>query len=105
MAQRKDELIELLKENPDDSFLNYALALETEKEGDIKSAIRMLQKLTADDVEYLAAYYQLARMLIAGERNNEAVPVIATGMQLAQLKNERHTLAELRMLLDEISGE
>jgi hypothetical protein len=36
---RKEQLIEMLREDPNDPFLIYGLALEIAKEGDVRNAV------------------------------------------------------------------
>ena len=50
---------EFLKEEPNDSFLIYALSLEYVKENNIDLAIETLLELHQKNVAYLAVYYQL----------------------------------------------
>lgn len=105
MNKRIEELNRMLEESPDDSFLQYALALESEKSGSLKDAIQRMENLLERDATYLPAYYQLARLLIIDEKITEASTILDKGILLAQRQNNRHTLAELRMLADEISGD
>jgi predicted Zn-dependent protease len=105
MNERIEELNRMLAESPEDPFLQYALALETEKAGMLQDAIRNMQVLLNHDADYLPAYYQLARLLIADQKNTAASLIIDRGIQLAQKLNNRHTLAELRMLAEEISDD
>lgn len=53
----------MLKNEPNDSFLNYALALEYGKLENVKKAIELIEALLVRDEEYLGAYYQLGKIL------------------------------------------
>ena len=64
MMQDRLKMIEtMLETNPKDSFLHYAAALEHQKNGEITTAIKIIQKIIKNDPEYLASYYQLGKML------------------------------------------
>ncbi|MCH7888711.1 MAG: hypothetical protein IIA00_05480 [Proteobacteria bacterium] len=54
---RREQLEELLKADPDDVFLNYALALACISEGNAETGLRHLQQVIDDNPDYVAAYY------------------------------------------------
>jgi tetratricopeptide (TPR) repeat protein len=105
MNSRLQELQTLIAEDPTDPFLQYVYALELEKAGNVEKATRGLQQLLIATPEYLAAYYQLGRLLQADGRTEEAIEILRSGIVIAVNQKNRHTLAELRFLLSEISGE
>ena len=60
-TSRLQHIQEMLKNEPEDSFLNYALALEYAKVDDVKKAIELIEKLLLQNENYLGAYYQLGK--------------------------------------------
>ena len=104
MMQDRLKMIEtMLETNPKDSFLHYAAALEHQKNGEIISAIKIIQKIIKNDPEYLASYYQLGKMLEERNKVEEAVEVYKSGKSVARKQNDMKTLGELSealMLLD-----
>jgi tetratricopeptide (TPR) repeat protein len=104
MMQDRLKMIEtMLETNPKDSFLHYAAALEHQKNGEITSAIKIIQKIIKNDPEYLASYYQLGKMLEERNKVEEAVEVYKAGKSVARKQNDMKTLGELSealMLLD-----
>ena len=103
MQDRLKMIEVMLETNPTDSFLHYAAALEHQKNGDIPSAIKILQKIIKNDPEYLASYYQLGKMLEDKNKHEEAVEVYKAGKSVAKKQNDMKTLGELAealMLLD-----
>ena len=90
---------EMLKNEPDDSFLNYALALEYAKENDIKKAIELIERVLVRDENYLGAYYQLGKYYEQTDLLPEAVITYKRGVVIAQQKNDRKTLNELNEAL------
>ena len=70
---RLEQIQEMLKSEPADSFLNYALALEYAKINDVRKAIELLEALLAREENYLGAYYQLGKYYEQLEQKNKAV--------------------------------
>lgn len=108
MEQNKRiELVQqMLKENPDDLFLNYAFALEQIKEGKTDDAEKVLKKILNKDASYLAAYYQLGKLFEQKENISEAVSVYKKGIEIAMEKKDMRTLGELEealMIIDDES--
>jgi len=97
--QRLQYIREMLKSEPDDSFLNYALALEYAKINDVKKAIELIEKLLLRDENYLGAYYQLGKYYEQTELLENAVATYKKGIIIAQLKNDKKTLGELNEAL------
>lgn len=102
-SQRIYQLKEMLKNEPDDSFLNYALALEYAKAGDPKKAIELIEALLTHDKNYLGAYYQLGSLYEQTADIQRAAITYEKGIIIAQQQQNKKTLGELRealMLLD-----
>lgn len=89
----------MLEKNPNDSFLNYAAALEFKKNGKIDSAIDLLEKLIAHDKNYLAAYYQLGKMYEAISEIEKAKNIFFKGKEIARKQNDLKTLSEIEEAL------
>ena len=59
---RIEILKNFLKDNPDDSFSRYALALEYVKLGQNDEALREFEAVRKSDADYVATYYQLGQL-------------------------------------------
>ena len=59
---RKDQILNYLKENPNDSFLLFGLAKEYEKEGNNSEAIKLYIKIRELDANYVGLYYHLGKL-------------------------------------------
>lgn len=92
---RMKMILEMLQNNPDDSFLKYAAALEYKKHYKIESAIVLLTQLAESDPDYLATYYQLGKLLQEQSRFKEAAHYFSKGLDIARSKNENKTVIEL----------
>ena len=98
-TSRLQHIQEMLKNEPEDSFLNYALALEYAKTGDVKKAIELIEKLLQQNENYLGAYYQLGKYYEQIEQQQSAINTYKKGIVIAQLQNDKKTLGELNEAL------
>jgi Tfp pilus assembly protein PilF len=92
---RIDKLKEFLKENPMDSFLQHALALEYIKENNDKAAKVLFETILKTESNYVGSYYHLGKLL---ERNNEinaAKTIYEQGMKEAKIAKDNHSYNEL----------
>ena len=88
MNARITQLKEFLKEEPNDSFLIYALSLEYVKESNLELAIQTLLDLNQKDENYLAVYYQLGKLLQSMNEIEKATTFFDKGMEIAKKKRE-----------------
>lgn len=100
MVDRLNYLQDMLKQEPNDPFLIYALALEFHKKGDISTCILNLEKLVIVHPDYLATYYQLGKCYEEQQKVHEAREAFEKGIIIAQKQKNNKTLGELRTALD-----
>ncbi len=96
---RLEQIQEMLKSEPADSFLNYALALEYAKINDVRKAIELLEALLARDENYLGAYYQLGKYYEQLDQKNKAVETYQNGASIAQKQKNKKAVGELNEAL------
>ena len=97
---RLNQIQEMLKSEPTDSFLNYALALEYAKINDVKKAIELIEVLLIRDENYLGAYYQLGKYYEQLQQNQNAKNAYKKGVLIAQNQKNNKALGELNEALD-----
>lgn len=103
--KRVDLLLDMLKNEPNDVFLIYALALEHAKNERVNDAIALLEKTVIIDENYLPAYYQLGKLYEKTEESQKAIQVYRKGIFIAQSKKDMKSLGELEealMIIDEL---
>jgi len=103
MSTRIDELLELLITDPNDSFLNYALALEYAKLDEKHKAIHIIEQVLLNDENYLAGYYQLGQLYEQTDRLDKAHSTYLRGIEIAILQKNKKTQGELNTALMLIS--
>jgi tetratricopeptide (TPR) repeat protein len=99
---RLSQLEQLLKEDPTDSFLQYGIALEYAKKGNVVEAIERIEKLLAEKPDYLGAYYQLGQYYEVMKREADAIAIYEKGIVLAKKVGNTKTMNELREALQQL---
>ena len=99
MDSRLQQIQKMLESEPNDSFLNYALALEYAKANEIKLAIETLEQVIKRDENYLAAYYQLGKYYELINDIRKAIEVYQKGILIAKTQKNTKTLGELNEAL------
>lgn len=93
---RIEKLEALLKENPHDSFMNHALALEHVKLGDDEKAGQIFRNILSTDASYIGSYYHLGKLLERQGDEKGAIAVYKNGMDAAKMQGDMHAFNELR---------
>lgn len=103
---RIQQLLDLLKEDPNDAFVHYGLFLEYLKKKDTINAEVYLENLWEKFPDYLPAYYQIAKYYESRGDGDYALKAYVKGIRLAKELKETHTLSELEreyeFLLDDM---
>lgn len=102
MTDRIEKLKIFLAQNPADSFVQHALALEYMKIGDNDEARRLFESLLAKDENYIGSYYHLAKLLEGMNNKDAAVRVYEKGMMKAKEACDMKTYGELQAAYDDL---
>ena len=100
---RVERIKEMLKENPKDSFLQHALALEYIKSGDDREAKKLFESVLENEPGYIGTYYHLAKLLERVGETDKAIIVYEKGMEEAKKAGDNHSLSELRSAYEELT--
>jgi len=90
-----DQIQALLADEPDDVFLNYALAKAYVEAGRAADALDQFQRTLELDADHVASYFQMAQALAAEGRTDEARDTVTQGITVA--KREGDANAEMEM--------
>jgi len=93
--KRIDTLKSFLIEDPEDSFVIFALAKEYEKHGILKSALDTYLDLKTKDPDYIGLYYHLGKLYEELAEKDEAMKTYEEGVILAKKLADFHSLSEL----------
>ena len=100
--QRIQKLKEFLQTNPDDSFVQHALALEYVKLGEDEEARRFFENILTKDPNYIGSYYHLAQLLQRMEQKEEAIKWYEQGMLRAKEAGDNHAYSELMAAYEDL---
>jgi tetratricopeptide (TPR) repeat protein len=100
---RIEKLKDFLRANPNDSFVQHALALEYIKQGDDEQAKGLFETLLEREPGYVGSYYHLAKLLERNDRIGDAIRVYKKGMEEAKKAGEDHAFGELRGAYEELT--
>ena len=95
-STRLDRLKELLKEDPDNSFILFAIAKEYEGLGQNTTAINQFLALIEKDAQYVGTYYHLAQLYEETDDHEAALVIYQKGMAVAQAVKDQHAYSELQ---------
>lgn len=90
---RVEQLEQFLREDPDDPFNSYALALEYLKM-DFQKAYDLFEKLLSRHPNYLPTYYPFAQLL-SERQDKRAEEIYKKGIETARRAGDQKTLKEL----------
>ena len=91
---RIDMIIEMLKNEPNDLFLNYTLGLEYVAELSVLDAESQFKKTLEIDIKYIPAYYQLGKLFESQLKNQEALHYFKLGLEQAKEQKNNKAINE-----------
>ena len=101
---RREQLEQMLQDDPDDVFLNYALAKSYAAEGNVPDALAQFDRVIALDPNYVAAYFQKGQALVEAQSVAEARSVLSRGIEVARRTGDTHAVAEMSALLESLEA-
>lgn len=104
MTDRMSMLHEFLKENPNDAFARYGLALEHIKSGNVEAGLGEFKTLLEKNPDYTAAYQMAGQTLAQEGRREEAIKMLSDGIACARRTGNNHAMSEMEALLQELKS-
>src|SRR5207244_8473014 len=100
---RKQQIEEMLAEDPGDVFLRYGLAMEYVSEGNDEEAVRQFRETFSVAPDYVPSYHQAGQALVRLGRPADAAEVLRSGIRMAVQQGNQHAAEEMQGLLDTLS--
>ena len=97
---RKQQIEEMLAEDPNDPFLRYGLAMEHVSAGEDEQAVRCFEELFQAAPDYVPGYMQAGRALERLDRLDEARAIFQAGIAAARQKGDMHAAEEMAGFLE-----
>ena len=98
---RLEKLLEFLQNEPEDEFLQYALATEYLRLNDTEKALQYYESLIKNHPDYVGTYYHLGKLYEALNRKPDAINIYEKGMETAKRKRDNHAFSELQAVYRE----
>ena len=98
----REQLEQLLADDPTDVFLVYAVAMAWASEGDADQAIERLGKLLEEQPDYVPAWFQRGQLLAGADRVQEAREVLVEGIAVARRGGDAHAEGEMAEFLESL---
>ena len=92
---RHQQLKEMLENDPKDSFILFAIAMEYKNSGHTNDAIEQFQVLKSNDAKYVGLYYHLAKCYEEKMLTQQAMETYTEGILIATELNDLHAKSEL----------
>jgi Tfp pilus assembly protein PilF len=99
---RIEKLKAFLKDQPNDAFLQHALALEYIKIGDDVQAKQLFKSILMADPTYVGSYYHLGKLLERQGQNEAAINCYQKGMTVAKELKNNHAYNELQSAKEDL---
>lgn len=93
---------EILRQNPDDAFARYGLAMEYRQRDETALAMAQFDELQTRHPDYTAGYQMAAQILIADDKLEAARQRLQAGIAAARRASKQHASAEMEAMLDEL---
>jgi tetratricopeptide (TPR) repeat protein len=103
--KRLAQLQEMLRSEPNDTFLIYAMAQEYMAATDFTTALTWFSRLHTGQPDYLPTYYHYGLALLQCAEEEKALQVWREGEALALKTGDRKTAAEIHELLSDFDDE
>lgn len=99
-VSRLAKLEEMLQQDPNDPFLNYAIAKELLSCGETESGLARLEEVIDAHPDYVPAYFQRGQSLYEDGETDQAREVIQAGIEVAARTGDQHAEMEMRGFLE-----
>lgn len=96
---RKEQLTQMLETEPNDVFLNYALAMEFLSGNNFEGAKQQLEKTLGLNETYLPCFYQLGQVAEKLALFDEAIAYYKKGLEIAKAQNNTKAMGEIKEAL------
>jgi predicted Zn-dependent protease len=96
---RREKIEVLLADDPDDSFLQYSLALELEKEGRHEESLQRLGTLMRRQPAYVPAFFMAGQQCARHGQIEAARTALRDGIEAARTQGDWHAAGEMSEFL------
>ncbi|MFN6050298.1 MAG: hypothetical protein ACK47R_05680 [Planctomycetia bacterium] len=99
-ANRKEQILEMLREDPKDAFLLYGLAMEHLGQNEESQAEKVFADLIQRNPEYPPGYLQLGQLQARLGKEEQARLTYQSGIAVARKVGDAHAAGEMENFLN-----
>ena len=99
---REEKIRKLLEQEPDDTFLNFSLAMEFAKDQNWDAAIAQFDRVIEIDNGYVAAFFHKGQTLVKMGETDRAQETLKAGITRAAEVGDLHAKGEMEDFLQMI---
>jgi predicted Zn-dependent protease len=99
---RRQQLEEMIADDPTDALSRYFLAMDHAGAGENDEAWRRFEEMFALTPEYVPAYLQAGQLLVRMGRPGDASTVFRQGIEVARRQRDDHAAGEMEAFLQQI---
>lgn len=98
------QLLQFLEQEPNDPFLQYAIATEYLNNNQLDLALFYYENLINNHKNYVGTYYHLGKLYETLNRKEDAIKTYEVGMQVARNAKNMHAFSELQSAYNTVAG-
>lgn len=102
---RIEQLIDLIKKDPNNTLFLYTLGLDYLKSGNAEKAIAPLKKTIELNPNYSVAYREFGKVFTQTNNKNEAIGIYQKGIEVAKNSGDTQAQKEMKVFLKRLLKE
>ena len=99
---RRAEIEKMLESEPGDLFLQYALAMEWESEGEVEKSADIHRQLMQRQPPHVPSFFRVGQQLARQGDADGSRAVLRAGIETARSQGDHHAAAEMSELLQQL---
>ncbi len=101
---RLEQILQLLENDPADTFLRYALAMEYRSLGQSDSAMEQFRQLLNLQPPHVPSFFMLGQLLTELGEIESAREVLRQGIEVARIQGDQHAAGEMSQFLADLGS-
>ncbi len=101
---RREKIEAMLREEPNDRFLRYSLAMEYRKEENHVRSLELFDQLASETPAYVPAFFMAGQQCVQMGEVERARTYLRDGIEEARTQGDHHSAAEMSELLSQLGA-
>jgi predicted Zn-dependent protease len=96
---RREKIEAMLRDDPQDHFLRYGLAIEYDNEQRFEESLALFRGLASESPPHVPAFFRAAQLLARLDQVSDARAMLRDGIEAARQQGNAHAAAEMSEFL------